>query len=236
MRKLSVIQPPMMGPKIGAIMMTMDHNAERHSAPLDGIVAQQDRLRNRHHGTGDQSLNQTRTDQHRQAVREAADGRENHEQQNGGDEGSHFAEAPRDPSRERLHDRGGEHVGADGPGAFRCGDAQAAGNRRHGDIDDGHVKNLHERGGRDGHGQKKQLAAVQRRVFAGDGRPRDCATESAIGDPIAGDPCRDFGARRHRLRHWPSSKSCVYTCVSPTGCLTRPRAPAPVRREVSCPP
>src|SRR3984957_6624122 len=61
-----------------------------------------------------------------------------------------------------------------------------------------------------------------------------CA-ESAIGDPIAGDPCPDFGARPHRLRHWPCPDP-VCTPVYRRPAPRLPRAPAPVRREMSCPP
>src|SRR5450631_2118298 len=60
-----------------------------------------------------------------------------------------FPEAPAYPSGQRLHDRRREHVRTDGPGSLRGADPQAAGNGRNGDIDNGHVKNLHERRGGD---------------------------------------------------------------------------------------
>jgi len=43
--------------------------------------------------------------------------------------------------------------------------------RRYGDIDNGHVKNLHERGGGDGGRQEQELTAAQRRVLEGRGGP-----------------------------------------------------------------
>ena len=149
------------------------------------VIAQQQCLGHRHHGSGNQALHQPRRDQHGHAGGQAAQRAEHHEQQVRGDEGAHLAEAATDPARQRLDHRRRQQVGADRPGAFRGADSQAAGDRRDRHIDDGHVENFHETRHADGEAQQHQCAAAQRR----DTRPAAAVVAAAWRTPASAVSC-----------------------------------------------
>jgi hypothetical protein len=136
---------------------------EREALLLVRIVVEQQAERQRDHRPRTRALREAGEDEHRHARGDAAQHRHDHEQERRHAEHAHFAELPSEPARQRLHDRAGERVGTDRPRAFLRTHAEAAGDVRHGHVDDRDVEHFHERRERDRDGQQCERRAMQRR-------------------------------------------------------------------------
>ena len=69
-----------------------------------------------------------------------------------------------EPAGQRHHDRLGDRVGGDHPGALVGRDRQAAGDVRHRDVGDGHVEHDHEVADRQQEAGEQQRAALHARI------------------------------------------------------------------------
>ena len=119
------------------------------------------RLRQRNHRGAEHPLQDARGQQHRKVRRDAAQHRGQREQQRAGREHAHLAEAPGQPAGQRQHDGLGHGIGRDDPGALGRADAEVARDRRHRDVGDRQVEDVHERGQPERDRRQDQLAPRQ---------------------------------------------------------------------------
>ena len=150
--KLSVIQPP----KGGADGGRDDHRhaVEREglAALLDGEGVGEDGLLAGGEAAAAEALQHAREDQQGQRLRETAQHGADREHGHAGHVEALAADAVGEPAGDGQHDGARHQVAGEHPGGFLLGGAERAGHVRQGDVGDGGVEHLHERGQRDGDG------------------------------------------------------------------------------------
>ena len=142
--KLSVIQPPSVGPIAGAATTAMPYKAKAcpRCSVREGIG--QDRLFARRQTASAQALQDARENQDRQRGRQPAEQRADGEQRYARHVEALAAETVREPAGDGQHDRAGHEIAGQNPGCLFLARAQGSGNVGQRNIGDRGVQHLHE--------------------------------------------------------------------------------------------
>ncbi len=151
----------------GAEDRSQDHRGAPQGHDLSDLLGREeiehDRLRHRDQRRAEQPLEQAEDHDLAQAVGDAAQHRGDGEAADGDHQQLLSADAAREPSGQRRHDRRGDQVGGEHPGDLVGRGADRPLDVRQGDVGDGRVERVHHRRQHHGDGDRPAVLDVLRR-------------------------------------------------------------------------
>ncbi len=180
--KLSVIQPPRVGPMAGGEDHGHAVDGEGLAALFDGEGVGEDGLLTGSEAAAAEALQNTGKDEERQGGRDAAEQRAESEHGPRRSCRSACGRSGGEPAGDGENDGAGDEITGEDPGGFVLAGAERAGHVGQGDVGDGGVEHLHERGQCDRHGDSQGLCL-------GLHEGSDCAAEAIYQSPdiVSGD-------------------------------------------------
>ena len=203
--QVSVIQPPSVGPRMGAAMIPRLQKAMALPCSLPGNSSSSTACDSGCSAAAGQALDDAEDDQHGQVERQPAEQARERKSCHGQQQQPLAAEHARHPPRDGQNDGVGHQVGGQHPGGLFRARGQRAGDVRQADVDHRGVQHLHHGAGHDGDGGHP---AMGKAGSTSGGRPRRAEGGVSHGGPPF--PERLAAAKGPR----PGEKNCA---VEPTG-------------------